>query len=47
MNELRIAPCFRSRRDVSDGGLLLSVADDLTCFMRFFNSINLVLKVHR
>ena len=33
---LRIAPCFRSRRAVSDGGFLLSVAYDLTCFMRFF-----------
>ena len=33
---LRIAPCFRSRRAVSNGGLLLSVAYDLTCFMTFF-----------
>ena len=31
---LWIAPCFRSRRAVSDGGPLLSVAYDLTCFMR-------------
>ena len=33
---LRIALCFRSRRAVSDGGLLLSVAYDLTCFVTFF-----------
>ena len=33
---LRIAPCFRSRRALSDGGFLLSVAYDMTCFMRFF-----------
>ena len=33
---LSIAPLFRSRRDVSNGGLLLSVAYDLTCFKRFF-----------
>ena len=28
---LWIAPCFRSRRAVSNGGHLLSVAYDLTC----------------
>ena len=33
---LSIVPLFRSRRAVSDGGPLLSVAFDLTCFMRFF-----------
>ena len=33
---LSIVPLFRSRRAVSNGGLLLSVAYDLTCFMRFF-----------
>ena len=33
---LSIAPCFRSRRAVSDGGFLLSVAYDLTCFMKSF-----------
>ena len=41
---LRIAPCFRSRRAVSNGGLLLSVAYDLTCFMRFFERYKLCLK---
>ena len=35
---LWIAPRFRSRRVVSDGGLILSVAYDLTSFMRFFQS---------
>ena len=33
---LSIVPSIRSRRAVSDGGPLLSVAYDLTCFMRFF-----------
>ena len=33
---LWIAPRFRSRRVVSDGGLILTVAYDLTCFIRFF-----------
>ena len=33
---LLIAPRFRSRRAVSDGGLLLSGAYDLICFMKFF-----------
>ena len=33
---LSIVPLFRSRRAVSDDGGLLSVAYDLTCFMRFF-----------
>ena len=33
---LSIAPLFRSRRAVSNGGLLLSVAHDLTCFIRLF-----------
>ena len=31
-----MGPLFRSRRAVSDGGPLLSVAYDLTCFIRFF-----------
>ena len=33
---LRIAPCVRSRRAVSNGGLLLSVAFDLTCLVALF-----------
>ena len=33
---LSIVPSIRSRRVVSDGGLHLSVAHDLTCFMTFF-----------
>ena len=33
---LLIAPLFTSRRAVSNGGLLLSGAYDLTCFIRFF-----------
>ena len=32
---LWIAPCFRSRRAVSNGGILLSVAYGLTCFITF------------
>ena len=32
-----MAPCFRSRRAVSDGGLHLSVAYDLTSFMKVFD----------
>ena len=32
---LWMAPSFRSRRAVSNGGLLLSVAYDFTCFMKF------------
>ena len=35
--KLWIAPCFRSRRAVSDGGLLLSVAYDSTCLVTFFD----------
>ena len=31
-----IVPSIRSRRAVSNGGPLLSVAYDLTCFMKFF-----------
>ena len=42
--KLWIAPCFRSRRAVSNGGLLLSVAYDLTCFIRFFELYELCLK---
>ena len=33
---LSIVPLVRSRRAVSDGGPLLSVAYDLTYFMKFF-----------
>ena len=33
---LSTVPSIRSRRAVSDGGPILSVAYDLTCFMRFF-----------
>ena len=36
---LRVVPLFRSRRAVSNGGLLLSVAYDLTCFMMFFSTL--------
>ena len=32
-------PLIRSRRAVSNGGLLLSVAYDLTCFTRFFERL--------
>ena len=39
-----IVPCFRSRRAVSDGGLLLSVAYDLTCFMKVFERCKLCLE---
>ena len=42
--KLWIAPCFRSRRVVSNGGLLLSVAYDLICFMRFFALYKLCFK---
>ena len=42
--KLWIAPCFRSRRAVSDSGLLLSVAYDLTCFMSFFELYKLSFK---
>ena len=41
---LSIAPLFRSRRAVSNGGLLLSVAYDLTCFIRFFELYKLWFK---
>ena len=41
---LSIAPLFRSRRAVSDGGPLLSVTYDLTCFIRFFESYKLCLE---
>ena len=41
---LLIAPCFRSRRAVSDDGLLLSGAYDLTCFIRFFEFYKLWLE---
>ena len=41
---LSIVPLVRSRRAVSDGGPLLSVAYDLTCFMRFFECCKLCLK---
>ena len=41
---LWISPCFRSRRAVSNGGLLLSAAYDLTCFIRFFELYKLCLK---
>ena len=34
--ELSIVPFFWSRRAVSNGGLLLSVAYELSCFMRLF-----------
>ena len=37
-------PSIRSRRAVSNGGLLLSVAYDLTCFMRFFERYKLCLE---
>ena len=33
---LSIVPSIRSRLDLSNGGFILSVAYDLTCFMRFF-----------
>ena len=36
---LSIVPLFRSRRAVSDGGPLLSVAYHLTCFMTFFERV--------
>ena len=36
---LSIVPLFWSRRAVSDGGSLLSVADDLTCFIMFFERV--------
>ena len=39
-----MAPCFRSRRAVSNGGLLLSVTCGLTCFIRFFELYKLCLK---
>ena len=32
-----MVPSIRSRRAVSNGGLLLPVAYDLTCFIRFFS----------
>ena len=38
---LLIAPCFRSRRAMSNGGLLLSVAYDLPSFIRFLIVINI------
>ena len=41
--KLWIAPCFRSRRAVSNGGLLLSLAYDLICFIRFFELYKLCL----
>ena len=41
---LSIVPLVRSRRAVSDGGPLLSVAYDLTCFMRFFERYKLCLE---
>ena len=41
---LWIAPSIRSRRAVSGRGLLLSVAYDLTCFMRYFDLYKLCLK---
>ena len=41
---LSIVPSIRSRRAVSNGGLLLSVAYDLTCFMRFFELYKLSFK---
>ena len=41
---LWISPCFRSRRAVSNGGPHLSVAYDLTCFVRFFELYKLCLK---
>ena len=41
---LLIEVCLRSRRAVSNGGLLLSVAYDLTCFIRFFELYKLRLK---
>ena len=41
---LWIAPRFRSRRAVADGGPLLSVAYDLTCFMKFVQRYKLWLK---
>ena len=41
---LWIAPSFRSRLAVSNGGILLSVAYDLTCFIRFFELYELCLK---
>ena len=43
--KLWIAPCFRSRRAVSNGGFLFSVAYDLTCFIRFFEMYEHCLKV--
>ncbi len=43
--KLWIAPSFRSRRVVSNGGLLLSVAYDLTCFTRFFESYTVGSKI--
>ena len=39
-----MVPQIRSRRAVSNGGLLLSVAYDLTCFMRFFERYKLCLE---
>ena len=36
---LPIVPLFRSRRAVLNGGLLLSVAYDLTCFVDVLNFI--------
>ena len=38
---LSIVPSIRSRRAVSNGGPLLSVAYDLTCFIRLFERYNL------
>ena len=38
---LSMVPSIRSRRAVSDGGPLLSVAYDLTCFTRVFESYTL------
>ena len=42
MNEAVIAPLFRSCRAVSNGGPLLSVAYDLTCFIMFLEDIKVV-----
>mgnify|MGYP007024470957 CR=1 FL=1 len=39
-----IAPLFRTRRAVSNGGLLLSGAYDLTCFIQFFELYTLCFK---
>ena len=44
---LSIVLLFRSRRAVSDDGGLLSVAYDLTCFMRFYDGYNRCLESAR